>query len=89
MQFSAHMVERNNTGRTDTKQILVVTILGVLLLMGVGFLSSKAPLTKATGTLRADEVVPCSLAAVAGSCGFTLNGTLLLPSGLEGVADSR
>lgn len=94
MRFTAHMFEQNNTGRTAVKRIFVATILTVLLVMGVGFFPTKAPLAKDTRTALADEAVPCSFATVAGRWGFTLTGTLLLPTGpvpaaavLRGVAE--
>lgn len=68
------------------KCILIPTILAVLLLVGVGFFTSNVPRMKATGTVRADEAAPCSLATVAGNYGFTLTGTLLSPTGPVSLA---
>ena len=63
------------------KRMFIATILAVLLVMGAAFYPSNAPLKRATGTVRADETAPCSLATVAGNYGFTLTGTLLFPTG--------
>lgn len=68
------------------KRMFVATIPAVLLLMAAVFFPSKAPLIKATGTVRAQEVVPCSLASAAGNFGGNLNGTLILPTGPVPVA---
>src|ERR1700751_1028524 len=68
------------------KRMFIATIPAVLLLMAAGFFPSKAPLIKATGTVRAEEVVLCSLASAAGNFGANLNGTLILPTGPVPVA---
>lgn len=63
------------------KQILVAMILVVLLLVSGAFIANKHPAMEMVATVRADEGAPCSLATVAGNYGFTVSGTLLLPSG--------
>lgn len=79
MEIYIAMFEPNR--RAHMKRIFAATILAVLLVTGAGFLPSEAPLMKASGTARADESASCSLAAAAGNYGFTLTGTLLLPTG--------
>jgi len=59
------------------KRILTVTILAALFLATVAFVAGKAPLTKATATVLADEGRSCSLGSAAGKWGFTTNGTVV------------
>ena len=47
---------------------------------------SGRPVTQTSATVHADDGGVCSLASVAGDYGFTLNGTLLLPSDLVPLA---
>jgi hypothetical protein len=68
------------------KRIFVATLLAVLLLVAAAFVASKSPVTKATPTVHADGGGVCSLATVAGNYGFTLTGTLILPTGGVPVA---
>ena len=68
------------------KRMFIATIPAVLLLMAAGFFPSKAPLIKATGTVRAEEVVLCSLASAAGNFGANLTGTLIFPTGPVPIA---
>lgn len=56
-------------------------ILAVLLVMVGAFSPSKSPVMKATATVHGDGGGVCSPATVAGNYGFTLNGTLLFPTG--------
>ncbi len=72
------------------KRIFVTTVLGVLLLASGAFLASKLPAMKMAATVHADEGAPCSLATVAGNYGFTITGTLILPtSGVPVAAIGR
>jgi hypothetical protein len=71
------------------KRIFVATVLAVLLVVTGAVVVSKSPLTKATTTVHADGGGVCSLAAVAGNYGFTLNGTLLLSGGVPAGAIGR
>jgi hypothetical protein len=63
------------------KRIFVAAALGVLLAVVSVLVVSKSPVTKATATVHADGGGVCSLAAVAGNYGFTLSGTIILPTG--------
>lgn len=63
------------------KRIFVTTVLGVLLLAAGAFLATKPRAMKMVATVRADEGTSCSLATVAGNYGFTITGTLILPTG--------
>ena len=58
---------------------------GVVVLASAALVSILTVM-KATATVRADEGAPCSLASVAGNYGFTLIGTLVLPTGGVPVA---
>jgi hypothetical protein len=68
------------------KRIFVTTVLGVLLLVAGAFITSKPSAIKMVTTVRANEGAPCSLATVAGDYGFTITGTLILPTGTVPVA---
>lgn len=68
------------------KRIFATMILAVLLTAAGPFLLNNQPGAKAVATVHADGGGVCSLASVAGNYGFTLNGTLLLPSGLVPLA---
>lgn len=68
------------------KRILAATTLTVLFVAVAVIAASKAPLTRATTTVWADEGGRCSLSSVAGNYGFTLTGTLVLPTGEVPVA---
>jgi len=68
------------------KRMLVATIFGVLVLMAGVSISGKRPAIKMVATVRADEGTSCSLATVAGNYGFTISGTLILPTGGAPVA---
>jgi hypothetical protein len=63
------------------KRILAVTTLAVLFVLTGSSILSKRPVKQASATVHADEAATCSLATVAGKYGFTLSGTLLLPTG--------
>jgi hypothetical protein len=68
------------------KRILVAAVLAVLLVLSGAFIPSKTPVRQVSATVHADGGAPCSLATVAGSYGFTLNGTLILPTGPVPIA---
>ena len=63
------------------KRIFATMILAVLLTAAGPFLLNNRPGAKAVATVHADGGGVCSLASVAGNYGFTLNGTLLFPTG--------
>ena len=63
------------------KRILAVTTIAVLLVLTDASTISKRPVKQASATVHADEGATSSLAAVAGKYGYTLAGTLLLPTG--------
>ena len=63
------------------KRIFTLTVFAVLVVLSSSFIPSKAPVRSASSTVHADEGAACSLATVAGKYGFTLTGTLLLPTG--------
>jgi hypothetical protein len=65
--------------RTSMKRIAVAGIFGVLGLVAAAFVFSRP--TVVTATVQADEGARCSLATAAGKYGFTLTGTVLLPTG--------
>lgn len=68
------------------KRIFTVTVLTVLVALTGGYIVSGRPGTQTSATVHADGGGVCSLASVAGNYGFTLNGTLLLPSGIVPLA---
>lgn len=68
------------------KRIFATLIFAVLLAASGPFLLNNQPGARAVATVHADGGGVCSLASVAGNYGFTLNGTLLLPSGLVPLA---
>ena len=63
------------------KRIFAVTALAVLFVLTGASVVGKRPTKQARATVHADEGATCSLATVAGKYGFTLAGTLLLPTG--------
>lgn len=63
------------------KRFLVAAVLAIVLVLCGAFIPSKAPVRRASATVHADGGAPCSLATVAGNYGFTLTGTLILPTG--------
>lgn len=72
------------------KRILVATVLVFLLAAAGAFVPGKPLVTKATATVRADGGGAWSPATVAGNYGFSLSGTLILPSGpVSGAAIGR
>jgi hypothetical protein len=68
------------------KRILIVITLAVLFVLTGASIVSKRPVKPAGGTVHADEGAACSFATVAGKYGFTLNGTLILPTGPVPIA---
>ena len=68
------------------KRFFLPTIVTLPLLLLVAFVASQRTGIKTPATVHADGGGVCSLASVAGNYGFTLNGTLLLPSGLVPLA---
>lgn len=68
------------------KRILLATVLAILLVTAGAFVPRESPVTKATATVHADGGGVCSPATVAGNYGFTLSGTLLLPTGAVPLA---
>jgi hypothetical protein len=67
------------------KLVLVAGIF-VPVLVATALVFSKPAVMRTTATVWADEGGRCSLATVAGNYGFTLTGTLILPTGGVGVA---
>jgi hypothetical protein len=63
------------------KRILVAAVLGGLLAVTGAFFASKPAAIEMVTTVHADEGRSCSLATVAGNYGFTITGTLILPTG--------
>ena len=63
-----------------------VSAFAICRLIAAGYIVSGRPVTQTRATVHADGGGVCSLASVAGNYGFTLNGTLLLPSGLVPLA---
>jgi hypothetical protein len=63
------------------KRIFAATGLAGLFVLTGASIVGKRSAKQASATLHADEGATCSLATVAGKYGFTLTGTLLLPTG--------
>lgn len=63
------------------KRTFAVTLLTVLVALTGEHIVSGRPVTPTSATVHADAAGACSLATVAGNYGFTLTGTLLLPTG--------
>ena len=68
------------------KRTVVAAILGGLLAVAGVFFASKPSAMKMVATVHADGGARCSLGAAAGNYGFTLTGTLVLPTGNVPVA---
>ena len=68
------------------KRTLIVITLAVLFVLTGASIVSNRPVKQASATVHADEGTACSLATVAGKYGFTLNGTLILPTGPVPIA---
>jgi hypothetical protein len=63
----------------------IAAILGLLLLAG-DLITKRPHAIKMIATVHAGQSVSCSLAAVAGNYGFTINGSLILPTGPVPIA---
>jgi hypothetical protein len=69
--------EEQDKRRTPMKRVSTATVIAVLFVAAVAFAASKAPLTKASTTVWADEEAGCSVARAAGVYGVSDSGTVI------------
>lgn len=74
-----------NNEEKAMKRIFGTAAIGLSLLAGA-LITKRPHAMKIIATVHADQNVTCSLATVAGNYGFTINGSLILPTGPVPIA---